>query len=144
MAEIETVLLLADDAGRFLGIADKPEPAEGQELIEWPVRKLAPRTPQAGGWEFASDVLSSDSAELGKIGSMDVIVQVAQYVAARDGWECYGVLPGQFGAAIYPPSVTVMFRRQIPLRYSFSEVATMGVALRDIDEIGPHPAGETA
>lgn len=110
----KTILLLIDAKGRFVGFAVQGGllPPDDLELVEWPVRPPTMTSCSVGGLEYAWDVIASESAELGKLGSMDVLLQIAFYAAARDGWECYSVLPGQFGQQVYPPCVTMLFKRK--------------------------------
>lgn len=113
-AQAEIVYLLVNGDGQFIGFTSADAEAEGgREVIEWPVKLLAPVGPSVAGLEYAHEVLSTDSAELGKLGSIDMLVQVRLLTAARYRWECYSALPGIFGQAAYPPAVTLLFKRKV-------------------------------
>jgi len=112
--DVDLVYLLVDSWGQLTDVcfgeqeaeavsADRPEKLE---LVEWPIAPLKPLGPDHG-----YQVLSSDSAELGKLGSMDVLLRIEIAVRVDDGWEVVSILPGQFGQQVYPPCVTAVFRR---------------------------------
>jgi hypothetical protein len=109
MADNQTCLLELDDAGRLKQIHDMDATTEGAELIEWPIAPL--RILSAGSWEYATEQIATDTADMGKLTSLDTLLEIALAVRGREGWEPLSVLPGSFGEKCYPPGVTVIWKR---------------------------------
>lgn len=80
------------------------------EIAEWPVKPL--RQLPGGMYEYATEHIATDTADLGKLTSIDTLMEIAFTVRGREGWKCINVLPGLFGEKCFPPGVTVVWGRE--------------------------------